>query len=708
MGPAPPLSRRETGPRASRPLAEITARTAGFTLIEVLVALVVLMIGVYAMLRIFPPGFTAIEVSQQRTTAAQLAEAELTRWKLHPESLPDAIVATDYQGKLIPATLTNSAESLRHLLVYGELAARMPGTTGYRYLALPSGRVSIGNLDYYARALIYSPLDLTPSQFDAALGYPTPGGATLHPTWQPNSLYLPRTIVGEQIDLRRLGRTTLGVPFYLLSHAPLDVLRYEGEDNPGTPQDERSKVYVDIYDARPWHYVPERTGLGARQFSVDASEGALYLLPSGEDRELKVDYTDPTTLQRVLGTTVAVPAGAELVSGVLPIGVDPNGVQVHERLRALSDGEYRNYLADPLNWPRSTYYVDYQTTISGRIQFSPALQLDPRPTTDITRVKIDYRVFDWQILVFDVEVPPQGIVQLPVTHIKGPAFTNAPRQPRPQEVARGIKREYDWEGQDTGRPPTDPNTWAFVVAVDRQSGDILVDHEGERWPPNPYQRRSRFLVNYQEGLLDFNYEEWEAYGFNPEVETPDRSGRTYRIFCRAESDWAVQLMLAARQYGRSATGLPGGRPLGPEGGAIPTLLTYAWRPDIDPREIYFPLTEAGQAVIIDYYYTPPGTGELTFVEGEVHTIGPPNVTDLGQWVCRLSEPLQQEPSQWGPISVRGIGVRARAIWVSPGRAFLLQDLVSALERDPPARARPSLRETWHQVIVDSYLTRAPI
>ncbi|GAG34992.1 unnamed protein product, partial [marine sediment metagenome] len=35
-----------------------------------------LMIGIYAMLRVFPRGFSAIEISQQRTTAAQLAEAE--------------------------------------------------------------------------------------------------------------------------------------------------------------------------------------------------------------------------------------------------------------------------------------------------------------------------------------------------------------------------------------------------------------------------------------------------------------------------------------------------------------------------------------------------------------------------------------------------------------------------------------------------------
>jgi prepilin-type N-terminal cleavage/methylation domain-containing protein len=146
----------------------------GFTLIEILITLVVLVIGIYAMLRVFPRGFSAIEIGEQRTIASQLAEAELARWKLHPEALPDAVVATDYDGALIPATirLADAAKdpdgTTVRLLVYGEAAAVMPGTTNYRPLILPLGNVGVENLDFYAKALIYNPLDVTPSQFDAA------------------------------------------------------------------------------------------------------------------------------------------------------------------------------------------------------------------------------------------------------------------------------------------------------------------------------------------------------------------------------------------------------------------------------------------------------------------------------------------------------------------------------------------------------------
>jgi len=705
---------------SSRTEAEWRSGTAtafgrqGFTLIELLVALVVLMIGIYAMLRVFPRGFSAIEVSQQRTTAAQLAEAELERWRLHPESLPDAIVATDYEGNVVAATLVNNRDTLQELLVYGELAAQIPGTTNYQVLDLPKPQVNVGNLDFFARPFIYNPLDMTPSQFDAALAVwhdrTVPRPNTLHPNWQPNSLYLPRTVIGERIDIRGLGFTREGVPFHLLTHAPLDVLRWE--DDPITPTQDRSlSVYVDVYDAEAWQYRPDRTAaaLAEREFHFDGVTGSLHFgpgdAPPAQARQFKVDYTDSVTNLRVLGLTVTVAASDTLGVPALPNSVDAWTVQVKERLSPLSYSEWRVFADEGNwpNWPRNAYYVDTETTISGEIQFSPALQLAPREE-DIKLVKVDYRVADWGILVFDIEVSPGGVVRLPVGHLKGPASSNPPRQPRPQEVARGIKRYYDWTGTDDGRSVTDPTTWAYVVAVDRQTADILVDHDGVEWPANRYERRKRFRVDYRTGFLYFNYDD-RVYDFNPEIDTPDRSGRTYRVFCRAENDWAVQLMVTARQYARSADRWPGRTPMGAEEAA--GGLTYAWNTD-RPRQLYFPLSEAGQAVAVSYY-----AEDNSYVDGEVHTIAGANVTDLGQWACPLAEQLDKRPNLWGPISVRGIGVRARALWVAPGRDYTLQELTRAMDQEvgsqrKPGRPTPVLNETWRQVIISTYMTRSPI
>ncbi len=679
----------------------------GFTLIEILVALVVLMIGIYAMLRIFPRGFSAIELSQQQTTAAQLAETELARWRLHPESLPDAIVATDYDGNLVEATLINNSETLTSILVYGELAAQGVGLTNYDVLTLPRGDVNVGNLDFFARPFIYSPLDATPSQFDAALSVRQtlgqPRNSTRHPNWQPNSLYLPRTVLGEQIDVRGLALNREGIPFHLLSHAPLDKLL---ENDPGTLDDD---TYVIAYDAERWEYVPGGVAavLGQRQFSVETSPAStvLWFRPSASDREFLVDYTDPATDLRVLGAEVTVVANGTEGGIALPGAVDPLTMQVRERLLVLSDTEYQSFESgDWAAWPRNKYrLVGEESKISGEVQFSPVLQLDPE-AGDIRLVKMDYRVKDWGILVFDVEVPAGGMVRLPVQGIKGPHTTNPPRQPRPEAVDVNIKKHYDWNNQETA--PTDPRgSWAYVVAVDRQTGDILTEHEGNVWPANPYMRIRRFLVDYRNGLLYFNYDPRDpniSQWYNHLVDTPDRSGRTYRIFCRAENDWAVQLMVAARQYARSADPVPGTNAVGAEQGA--GGLTYAWNMN-RPQQLYFPLSEAGQAVLVDYV-----AGDRSYVSGEVHTIGPANVTDLGQWACPLADRLEKEP--YRIIGVRGIGVRARTMWVTPGRDYTLQELARAMDevdsRGRPDRPRPVSGEMWRQLTVSTYITRAPI
>ncbi len=721
-----------------------------FTLIELLIALVVLLIGVYGMLRVFPPGYTAIEAGQQQTTASQLADAELGRWKLDPDALPDAIIATDYDGKVIPATVTNDSGSLRQLLVYGDAA---------RYSPLPLGTAQIADLDRIARPFVYNPADLTPSQFDGAqkmLGSDGKRAGQPHPNWQPNSLYLPRTILGERMDLRTLPQTGFGVPFYLLSHAPVDVLRYEPQSavpTVGVTQT-LSQVYFDIYDARPWHYAPKSADpfqLLEREFTLKTETGQLYFGPGTKTpmmaRFFKVDYADPLSRQRVTGVTVKVLSGS-IGPGdpTLPLGVDANSIQVYERMNALTAEQYNGYRQSALalkDWPRNGYYVDGESTVSGRILFAPGLQTDPRDT-DITVAKADYRVADWQILVFDVEVPPFALedwlmrksvaqltaaekalldqlasvsVQLPVGSLKSAGYMNPPRQPVPQEVGRGVRRIYDANGNDVrdlSTWVTDKRSYAYVVAVDRQSGEILSDNELAEtggWPTNPFMRRVRFNVDYKEGLLYFNYSPARVYGYNPDIDTPNRGGRTYRIFCRAQNDWGVQLSLAARQYARSFNGLPGGPPTG----ANPTQLTYGWRLDAwaERQQIYFPLSEAGQSVAIDYYWDNPTTGRPEFVEGEVHAIGAPAAVNFNlgteahiEWVCPLAYPLlTHAANDWGPIAVRGLSVRARSTWVTTGRSVTLQELVAGLAGAP--RKAP-LQEAWHQVFVSTYLTRGPI
>ena len=77
----------------------------GFTLLEVLVAMAILVIGIYALIRIFPVGLASIEYGKSRTIAAQLAEKQIAHWRLRADNLSDAIAGweagsypTDYDS----------------------------------------------------------------------------------------------------------------------------------------------------------------------------------------------------------------------------------------------------------------------------------------------------------------------------------------------------------------------------------------------------------------------------------------------------------------------------------------------------------------------------------------------------------------------------------------------------------------------------------
>jgi len=706
----------------------------GFTLVEVLIALVLLLIGVYAMFAIFPRGYAAMEASQFRTIGSQLADSELARWKLMPESLPDQIVATDYNGQLIPGTLVGrrgvrlDPDSAAYmLLVWNRGALPMPGSQQYHPANL-RGDVFY-RLDHVPGAL-YSPENLTPCAYDGVSEYLSPTAATqrgarMHPNWEPNSVYLARTVIGEQIDVMRLPNQVAGVPFYLLSHAPLDLLK-------GAVGDTSTQVWMQIYDSRPWQYHGwDPSGpptLGRREFTYDPVAQKLYFGPmtagvpgvGALPRIFKLDYTG---LVSYPGLDHAVPAriyGAEVTtdsSGTAGLAVPPatpSAMRVYEQLHALTDQEYADI---PLRmvWPRNAYHIDAATPVTGKIEFCPSLQTNPQ-ADDITLVKVDYRVRDWQILVFDIEVPAGGAVQLPISHLKGSVSLNPPRQPRPQEVARGIRAFYKADGTPQPRSASDAASWAYVVAVDRQNGDVLTDidqselmldpeppHKPTTLPSNAYDRRTRVRVDFRGGVLYFNYDRklvpTNTYDVN--VDTPDRSGRTYRVFCRAEADWAVQLLPSARVYARSSPTADRPIPL-PDGAP----LSYSWVPTKNARQIFLPLSESGQTVTVDYYRKTDGA----FIEGELHTIGGPQVVDLGAWVCGLSDLLGAEPNDLGPVTVRGVSVRARAVWVGRGRRSSLEDVAKNLElgarsQSPPAQ---SLEEAWRQIIVTTFIPRTPI
>lgn len=76
-------------------------RRRGLSLLELLVAMSILLVGIYAIVRGFPSLFGNIEGERVRTEMARLAEHHLERLKAEPERLPEAITGHDPADGLV-------------------------------------------------------------------------------------------------------------------------------------------------------------------------------------------------------------------------------------------------------------------------------------------------------------------------------------------------------------------------------------------------------------------------------------------------------------------------------------------------------------------------------------------------------------------------------------------------------------------------------
>jgi hypothetical protein len=74
-----------------KPAERSHSRSGGFTLIEVVIAMAIFIIGAVAIIRIFPPGLEAIQGSERRSTGAREAASVLSRWSTQPDLVPDWI-----------------------------------------------------------------------------------------------------------------------------------------------------------------------------------------------------------------------------------------------------------------------------------------------------------------------------------------------------------------------------------------------------------------------------------------------------------------------------------------------------------------------------------------------------------------------------------------------------------------------------------------
>ncbi len=599
----------------------------GGSLVEVLVALAVLLIGIFGIARLFPQGFGSLRYTERLTNATSLAQKNEEFLRARAQNLPDAIVAllpgtnlidpnldprlvfheSPYTGPGLPP---NSIADPRYSgpnrwrRVLGEVVRIPPPTTTSPYF--PGGAVSLHNLTF---SPIYSAAAIPGSSIGIAVYSATPQRRIVVSTLpQDNDDVLPLTAdqnsYGINYDIHRLY-------FAAVPQANAD---------PAFQGDRTFKLEYTYLQLDPGGNVVRATSVPDLILTIPWKEQVAGRAWNEFDLPPPVDLPAGFGWKIELGSDFLYRAFRDTTGAVTPFSsTDPY--------------EYR-----VLN------------SLLGVVGFNPLGANIPQPHSAGRGIvaKIDYDVDDWHILHEDLIVPtePDPVIRLaagPVKKIGDPedilnliVDVGGNVQNHTTEY-RGLVRGY------AGRPSSTDLTTDVIVA-DMTEGVLMTnaDLDGVNGK-----------LNYQNGTIRFNPTvQWRAPGSGAQLPAESIAGKHIRVYYRSRADWGMSVEKPHSNYLRESVALA----------------------NMDHREymqgsggfLFFPITDGGKSVLVDYSWQQfacepdpanPGSFVTVPVErtevGELHrigepaTIGSPQNPPFGQAVANWWVRLNNHDSAFG-------------------------------------------------------------
>ena len=585
----------------------------GISLVEVLVALTVFVVGILAVVRMFPGGFIAVKHGENVTLADRLAQTEIERWRNRAASLPSGILPWGWDPITSQFTVLPDTDP-------GDL--RDPD-------APPGGWPLDFDMYYHTDVNKFRRIHAEVTKI------PVPSSMN----WGYGSVYI---LAFSPILVDPAKNNTITVYSGPMRRSPLPR-------SLGDLEMTGSREYVIDYD----------------DSDGDGEAAVIYVRPSSYDRNYVLTYSWQRSLAGTLDVfsvvSQAIPVLAansdEIDQGyqVVPIP-DPGNSSVLLRdkigfigIERGSDSLHTAFteLALGASWDQNNpYQFQVASTAAGVLLFNPAGYGYEEQTTrgkEPLTAYIDYTVLDWHIISEERKVadvinsPADGEVKLSLSFLKESGET------------------IEWDSSVYAGLAPSYGLSESVLAVDLETGDLYNEHSTipVGWTN---QGMPVMKVDYRKGVIRFD----EAY-----------EGHTFRIYYRAQGEWAVQTFKAYDVYRRSYD---------PPGTAPPDYREYyydsaAFNTGKDFK-VYFPRCYAGSTVAVDYRYE--STEDELPTQHAVYGDSCQVSLDTGSWgLCyvdllpkieRLHQPdaklVIKEVSR-----VYGVSVGARVIWHESGTAF---------------------------------------
>jgi prepilin-type N-terminal cleavage/methylation domain-containing protein len=562
---------------------------SGFSLIEILVVLVILLIGILTILRLFPGGFLTIRRTGEITAAEALANQMLASMK-EAQGLPDSIIAVvpDGAGGYIP-DLTARPD---------DLSDNNPNAPDW-YLS---------NVNRFRRVLGETFRIPVPTANNVTGGF----GATYVLQFGPvfNRFTGGTSDPEDAIDVRGAAMERVEANSERTFEQPENIPNLREGQYAIDYARRRIAFYPRVFDSA--------RAVGFRTFSLRYEYQALvsgnivvrsaltgsirvpdvplvnqYQRPAPIWQPIFNDANDPingTHPLRNLGT----PAPANIYYGTAANPTNtilPQSEDISRAFRLLTPTPVATSGATP-QWSDDPYeYVWYSQQIVdassrnvnaniGTLLFNPrgysatiGTPSGPQPFT----ARVDYLIFDNHIIRDEKQTPSSA----------------------PYTVRLSLNDQTEYNGMFRGyQLPTDVGLTPEVLVINANTGQTLAQIVANSC--TQYGGSDIFTLDAKNGVLRFNQQF---------IEDNNLRNATFKIFYRTANDWGMQVLKSHNRYIPSdvpSTTDPGngGRPLDYRSYYVGGTQAGVGL----PTRIYFPITESGKTVVLGDYYAQTANG----------------------------------------------------------------------------------------------------
>lgn len=615
-------------PTTSRLTRRRTAgRNSGTSLVEVLIVLVIVLIGVFAVIQIFPIGFNTLRRSESRLRADHLARSTTETLTSSSDGLPESITFS-YWDKTATGNQLNTVtnEDPDNMGTYQDLADNklyFSNVNKYRYVRNEPIKVPLPNV--------------TPVTANGnATGFVTGVGSIHYLAFGP--IYMDSTVGDptfapvsqEQVDL---NNSYLKITSDALFALPTDSTGNDGKggDNSDTTASSRFAGLL----------------RGTNSYLIDyggkETDGAYIMFPpSPKARVFTISYTyqnNDRTIETQKSVDITIPAstatsqyvwyplapgsvidyGGKLTgpngSGVTGESIQPGSdvvVRGFERIRS-NDGWDTN---DPYQYKLMSSNVGTSDANVGVVAFNPAGANYSVPTSSGTKpfmALASYAVLDWHILRDDREVPAgtNGVARirtnLPNIRVRDEEFVDFEEtsENRNQIYPGLYPKRAIYKATDSDLPSYDESPDIQVFNLSDPNGAFQPLFQGDFSKATGVDKNRDYWVSkngrggtYPSGVLYINT-------------TRIKPGSKLRVLYKAEGDWAVAFQKAATNYRINEAPPGNGNPTRPVAGIAESFGIAPMGSGYTDDRIYFHRSELNKGVTaVIEYDTAAGTNRL--------------------------------------------------------------------------------------------------